>query len=479
MCASFKGENMTNKKLDTYRDAINTVADQNGKFHDFGDDMDDMKNWLCVHATNYMPRRNKGGQFYIPTTGMATGYKYPRATIHFTLNQIVASHMWGSWDAQPVVVLAPYNDVVEKNGNPQMVATEDTFFIPNPDTGLILPNGTHIVRPNNDTLFNIGNKVSTYKTDHFTDEEIELILSFVHPYDRKVYEKYDNCDFTEDEIQDLLCSEDEKVRKVYEQSKDKRAFLRGLLEETRTIILTKFLREAVVRMTMEKMGYTYVSSHEDATSNKVADMAREKGISSSGGNKGHSGTLEKQFEDIGCYYLDFIHTLETNDIKEIYDYMCSDFWFVYRLRDLKKFDVYQLYVEELNSTIESIRSNVNSIIKFAKEYPDDVWYQKKAATSKDDLAYADKLEQGGIAAYNANLDIVLHRNAARLNQEYEKAMEKLKENPEYPLLKQMLNDLIKNGRKWHKTKEGWQPEKDDFEEEKQILTLYHKGGRGM
>ena len=456
---------MVKKKLDEYKNAIGKLVDSRGYFHDSKTtDMSDMKNWVCVHATNYMPRRNKNGQLYIPTTGMATGYKYPRATVHFTLNQIVSSHMGGNWDAQPVVVLAPYNDVVEKNGDPQMVATEDTFFVPNPDTGLILPENTHIVRPNNDTLFTIGDKISTYKTDFFTDEEIEMILSFVGSYEQEQYQKYVNCDFTKDEIQKLFEYEDEKVRKGYEKSKDKRAFLRGLFEETRTIILTQFLREAVVRMTMEKMGYTYVDSHEDIISNKVADIALAKGIMATGSNKGHSGTLNKEFEDIGVMYLHFLRELETNDIEEIYDYMCSDYWFSQCLRNMlhnyKKLNVYPLYIDVLNRNIADIRFNADFAQKQATKYPNDVYYQKEATQSKEKLAYADKLEQDGIAAYNANLDIVLRRNAARLNQEYEKAMEKLKQNPEYPLLEKMLTDLIKNGKKWHKTPDGWQPEPD-------------------
>ena len=220
---------MANQTLDTYKDAIKRTLDSpSGGFDDaMLAYVSDMKNWLCVHATNYMPRRDKDGQLSVQTTGMATEYKYPRATVHFTINQIVSSNMGGNWDATPIVVLAPYNDIVKKNTNPQMVASEDTFFIPNPDTGLILPENTHIIRPNNDTLFQIGDKISTYKTDNFTDEETEMILSFVDPYEREIYGK---------------------------------------------VVLTKFLREIVVRMAMEKMGYRYVRSHEDEISGVIADL---------------------------------------------------------------------------------------------------------------------------------------------------------------------------------------------------------------
>ena len=410
---------MANQTLDTYKDAIKRTLDSpSGGFDDaMLAYVSDMKNWLCVHATNYMPRRDKDGQLSVQTTGMATEYKYPRATVHFTINQIVSSNMGGNWDATPIVVLAPYNDIVKKNTNPQMVASEDTFFIPNPDTGLILPENTHIIRPNNDTLFQIGDKISTYKTDNFTDEETEMILSFVDPYEREIYGK---------------------------------------------VVLTKFLREIVVRMAMEKMGYRYVRSHEDEISGVIADVARASGINASSGDKGHSGSMEKEFEEICCLIHDFIDVLKRKDIKEIYDYMCMDLWFVRKLRPLKELDIYQLYEEVLHSTVDDIRYRVNFNKDRAKEYPKDPYYQKELAKAQEQLKYADELEKGGIAKYNANLDTVLRRNATRLNQEYANAMEKLKGDAEYPLLKQMLTDLVENGRKWKKTPAGWQPEQNNM-----------------
>lgn len=464
---------MAKKKLDAYKDAIEKLGVSNGKYRNMHDDMSNMKNWLCVHATSYMPHRNENGELYIPTTGMATGYKYARATVHFTLNQIVSSHLGGNWDGQPVVVLAPYNDVVEKNGNPQMVATEDTFFIPNPDTGLILPESAHVVRPNNDTLFQIGDKISTYKTDHFTDEEIEMILSFVSPDERKEYEKCANADFTEDEIQQHFLRWDEKLQRGYEKSKDKRAFLRGLFEEDRMIILTMFLREAVVRMTMKKMGYDYVRSHENHISGVVADAAMAKGIKATSGDKGHSGTIEREFEQTGLQILDFIHMLKTNNIEKIYEH-CVIFEIAQHILSGDNLDAYQLYVDDFLQKINEIYQFCKLYIDLAEKYPDDLYEQEKAAKSQELLGLADKWEKGGIAEYNQNLDVVLHRNASRLNQEYAKAMEKLKQNPEYPLLIRMINDLIKNGRKWHKTKGGWRPEPEE-----NFGTIYRMPGRKM
>lgn len=412
---------------------------------------ENMDEWLCVHATNYMPRRDRNGNMYIPTTGMATGYKYARATVHFTLNQIVSSHMGGNWDASPIVVLAPYNDIVDKNGNPQMVASEDTFFIPNPDTGLVLPETTHIVKPDNGRLFSVGEYVSTYKTDKFTDQEIETILSLVPTYTRQEYERYANAELQQYEMEALL--RDDIVKRGYDTAQDKRMFIHGLFEETRMIMLTNFLRMAVVRMAMEKMGYQYVYAHENVFSDTFANTAKAHGISATEGNKGHSDTLERTFELTGLDYLDLIHLCNTGDIGEIYDACVSKNVPPQFIIGDAGIDVYQSYVDDVRKYIERIRSNVRIEKQSAS-------HRIPESQLQNDLNLADMLERGGIRAYNPYLDITLRRNSARLNQEYTKAIEKLRQNPEYTLLYKMLIDLVKNGKRWYKTPIGWVREQD-------------------
>ena len=448
-------------KVSDFRDAVELINNKQQTVDEEANIsyMSDMSNWICVHATNYKPRRNKNGQLYIESTGMATGYEYPRATVHFTINQIVSGHMGGNWDAQPFVVLAPYNDLVKENTNPQELATEDTYFIPNPDTGLVLPSSTHIIKPNNDTLFTIGETESTYKTDYFTDEEIETILSFVDPFQRAEYEKYDKCDFTEDEVESLLQWEDKLVKENYKKSKDKHAFLHGLFEETRIVILTKFLREMVVRMAMEKMGTRYVLSHEDEISRTVARVAMDNGIAGNSGNKGHSISLEHMFENKSYSYIRLIQMCQTMNIENIYNYFVDAFdylqeceiniWNIFAKG--KSFDMYQVYEQEFLKYIDLKKSFIEEDKERAEKYPDKRIYEKKLQAK---LESVKKLESGGIAAYNPYLDTVLHRNAARLSQEYTKALEKLKQHPDYPLLMQMLQDLEK-GIKWVKIADTW------------------------
>ena len=276
--------------------------------------MSDINNWVCVHATYYMPRKNQNGQLYIPTTAMATNYEFPRATIHVTLNQVVCSHMYGNWDDAPFVILAPYNSVVEINGTPQQVATEDTWFIPNPDTGLVLPDNAFIVMPNDDLLFSIGEKVATYKTYNFTDAEKEMILSQMSYLDRYYYEGYSE--------------NSEKQRHM----------------------LYRQLRNIVTSMALEKMGYNYVASHEDDVSNVVCYVACQTGLAGCCGDKGHYGSAENKLEKEWSYLIGIMDVLETKNIDDI----CKALANVSAIDWLdEKLDFYHIYLDALSTRLMS------------------------------------------------------------------------------------------------------------------------------
>ena len=120
-----------------------------------------------------------------------------------------------------------------------------------------------------------------------------------------------------------------------------------------------------------------------------------------------------------------------------------------------------MYVKDFQQHQETVRGIVDFDINMAAQYPDDEYLQKKAVKAKKTLKYVEEMERGGIVKYNPNLDIVLRRNAARLNQQFIRAMEKLRQNPDFPLLKKMLKDLSTTGKRWFKNPYGkWEPEPD-------------------
>lgn len=192
--------------------------------------MDNPENWVFVHATNYEPKNNEKGEMYIPPTAMVTDL--PRASVHGKLNAVVGANSAGSWDKAPFVVLAPFNDVVRLNGNPQEVSVDDTYFIPDPDTGLVLPKNAYLIKPdpNADKLINFGEGVITYKTDNYTDKEIEEILALSEG-DKYLYEKYMNGDASDFQINHLL-GYDKKLMAAYDKSENKKLFYAACLKKT-------------------------------------------------------------------------------------------------------------------------------------------------------------------------------------------------------------------------------------------------------
>ena len=188
--------------------------------------MADMNNWCVVHVTRYLPFKNIDGSLFIPSTGKATDFRFMRSTVHVTLNHTVQENNGGSWDDTPIVVLAPYTDVVKKNGNPVHVGGLDTFWSVSPDTGLFLPKTAYVVQPDNyGPLYKIGKDGATYKRDNYTEEEIAIIESMLEPEAKEKYMKYKNGDISEQDVEHLG-SIDKRVRKMYESAKDKKAFLR-------------------------------------------------------------------------------------------------------------------------------------------------------------------------------------------------------------------------------------------------------------
>lgn len=393
--------------------------------------MDNPENCVFVHATNYEPKNNEKGEMYIPPTAMVTGYDWPRASVHGKLNAVVGANSAGSWDKAPFVVLAPYNDVVRLNGNPQEVSVDDTYFIPDPDTGLVLPKNAYLIKPdpNADKLINFGEGVITYKTDNYTDKEIEEILALSEG-DKYLYEKYMNGDASDFQINHLL-GYDKKLMAAYDKSENKKLFLRGLLEEDRFVILNKLLRDVAVKMGLEKMGYHYVYSHEDRISENVANIARENGIRGCSSDKGHSLSLEHLLENSGCDLLDLVNVLKSKDSDEIFKTLTTSKDKIYKdialnITEGKPLpDFFTIHQKSVDTYLTLMSIQASHDAKHKDEYS----------------ACADKIKKGGIKAFNANLYITLHRQSEKMKAQAEQAIGELKKNPEeFAKLQKRLRD---------------------------------------
>lgn len=301
--------------------------------------MSDVNNWVLVHATKYMPLKNENGQFYIPTTAMATKFEIPRSTVHFTLNHIVTNHGYGSWDNADIVIMTPYNDAVKMNGNPAEVSVHDTYFSPDVTGGMLLPDGTHIVRPVYDLpdgqLFEVRGNETVYKSLDFTDDEIQILLPMLGWGDRDKYNAFANADFNPDDLGMIIESLGDAGKKFYENAKNKKEFLVGVFESARHAILGLRVREMAMRETMKVMGQHNVRYVSDLSNvaQSVAKVAQGMGLQGNISNKGHSGSVYaeielvwKQHEAImnGNWFLgDGLNQLieKEKPLDSIYDYL--------------------------------------------------------------------------------------------------------------------------------------------------------------
>ena len=447
------------KKSEQFRLAIEKLESKEMYSEQEAEYMSDMSHWCAVHATKYMPLKRRDGSLYIPSTGMATDFVDARATVHTTLNHIVrpvAMGMGNDWDNMPIIVLMPYNDVVKQNGNPAQVAGVDTYWSVNPDAGLVLPKSAYIVQPdNNGPLYKIGKNGATYKRDNYTDEEIKMIESLLSPYEKEEYDKYANGDFNEFDIK-YICDGDERVKKMYESSKDKKAFLRGLFEETRFDMLSCYLRKAVARMVMDKMGFQYVNSIGDGgiTSEAIANTADAQDIPATASEKGHEGSVYGKMDHIdeairlvlyGNRKYGLPGILKAQDFAGLYQAIDNRTYrsgntepvikeVVKSIVENKPIDFMWIYQKEYDQTRHLVLERTQYDYKDTKERLDGhinrVWNESEdnrdlqIKRAQDILAKLNKSlkrwdGKTTIAKFDKNLDKTIRRHCEKLNAEFE------------------------------------------------------------
>ncbi|MBI5391356.1 hypothetical protein HZB02_07765 [Candidatus Woesearchaeota archaeon] len=108
---------------------------------------------IAVHVTNHFPENG-----VMRTTGQFTGkifsndkrskereVKFPRETIHFSLNGKVGSHVYGNWDSVKFAVLIPVHLIMQRIVNLNPV---DTYVVGE----LNLPHGSEIIAREEDAV---------------------------------------------------------------------------------------------------------------------------------------------------------------------------------------------------------------------------------------------------------------------------------------------------------------------------------------
>ena len=392
--------------------------------------MSDTNNWLLVHATNYMPQNNS-----IQTTAHARNWSFPRSTVHFTLNHIVTAHIAGNWDDRPIVILAPYKDTVAANQQPAQVSLFDTFFSPDVDSGLKLPQSAHIVHPSDKIpdglLFQIKNNETLYKADNYTDEEIQEILTLMPEKDRVRYHELEQGILSDTELSELeyINSNDKKFKKAYDSAKDKKAFLAGIMAEERYQILIHFVRNLATKMSIERMGYQGINMTIDGSdvARAVADSAISSGAkSASAGNKGHHTSLYNSVEDVYST-ISYIQDLLQNYVDDP-DYVS----------DALRFYISGNYMNLTTKIISNIADNKQTITA------QDTYniFQRTLESQKEYFPFENYAE------YDKNLDTTIRKYCEYVPVEIQQTLLKIRKHPGFVKLQNKLRseyaDIIPN-----------------------------------
>ena len=391
--------------IDDFRAAIELLRRE----YDAG--MTNMDNWCVVHATYYMPMRDENGQLYIPTPAMAMDYALPRATVHTTLNHIVTAHSGGSWDDCPYIIFAPYKKVVAENGNPLQISAFDTYFLCDPDKGLTLPEDVYLVHPSNDCLYSIGEHEATYKTENFTEEEIQEILSMDPGND--YYRLLD--------LNDWMLSEtlsDPAVKAGYEQAEDKQEFIKNATQKRRNKILVKILRDTVVKLAMRKYGFEYISPSDEIKN--IAQAAQEANIPYYNNNNGHFYSFIKKIED-GCWGI-------MCDVLEILN--CGT--------DLNK--IYDDYIDfKQGGDLEGVRGDMARSLIYSEPLN---LYNRFTDYFANMHRYEDEPTCKTFAEYSPALDKTLRRCSDAMARRFAEWCQEIKKSPDYAKFYNKLNKRL-------------------------------------
>jgi len=171
---------LTKDKIDTERETI--LKDKNNEYYK---DIESLR-WgdvAFVHSTKYDVDRDEKGVIILRSHAhhsVNDQNPYPRATLHFTTNAEVESHLFGQWIKSNKLIVTGGQSIVDANGPPARMNTIDTYWSLNPGQPLRLE-GASVVEPKSDLdqLFiddKTNNTVFYLDKQQYTDlERLEII----------------------------------------------------------------------------------------------------------------------------------------------------------------------------------------------------------------------------------------------------------------------------------------------------------------
>jgi TP901 family phage tail tape measure protein len=109
----------------------------------------DARKVSVIHSTKYPIQRDSAGNIVLrPLANYDKNI--PRASLHFTLEDTVKSHMFGQWDDTQKKIVAPLSSMMDSNGLPYNLNVTDTWWMRGPGQDLKIP-GASVISPYTDS----------------------------------------------------------------------------------------------------------------------------------------------------------------------------------------------------------------------------------------------------------------------------------------------------------------------------------------
>ena len=151
-----RAKNIINKKTNVLQKIMNDrassakqkemdeLAEHQKQFGGYGD-MADPSTIPMIHTSKYPIVRDKDGNINLYPLGQFNP-KYARASVHFTEEAPVQSHLSGTWDSSETKVVSPLSSMISDNGLPANLYPLDSWWMRNPGQSVKLSNAS-VIRP--------------------------------------------------------------------------------------------------------------------------------------------------------------------------------------------------------------------------------------------------------------------------------------------------------------------------------------------
>ncbi len=141
-------------------------------------------NVALVHSTEHDLAYDADGTLILKAASQHRDDKLPRATVHFTVNGQVTSHLGGQWSDKNKLIITNFQDMLDADGLPECMNSVDTYYALNPGQALRLP-GAKVIESSADQVELIevdGSRIIYRDSQSYDAQEMATIDRLAEQY---------------------------------------------------------------------------------------------------------------------------------------------------------------------------------------------------------------------------------------------------------------------------------------------------------